>query len=60
MSSATLPVVEGDAALTEPQQAWRVRAALRAQDWKTVLAAIQALPPEDARDPSHMHFPTAT
>ncbi len=40
----------GDAPLTEPQVAWRARAALRAGDWKGVLAAIQSLPPEDARD----------
>jgi soluble lytic murein transglycosylase len=38
-----------DAPLTESQVAWRARAGLRAGDWKTVLSAIQALPPEEAR-----------
>ena len=39
-----------DAPLTETQVAWRARAAMRAHDWKAVLVAIQALPPEEARD----------
>jgi soluble lytic murein transglycosylase len=39
-----------DAALTDTQIAWRARAGLRAGDWKAVLAAIQALPPEEARE----------
>lgn len=34
----------GDAPLNELQQAWRVRAALRAQDWREVLASIDAMP----------------
>jgi soluble lytic murein transglycosylase len=38
------------APLTDAQVAWRARAGLRAGDWKEVLAAIQALPPEEARD----------
>ena len=36
--------------LTDSQVAWKARAAMRAGDWKQVLAAIQALPPEVARD----------
>jgi soluble lytic murein transglycosylase len=36
--------------LTDTQVAWKARAALRAGDWKEVLAAIQALSPEEARD----------
>jgi len=39
-----------DAPLTDQQVAWRARAAMRAGDWKAVLVAIQALPPEEARD----------
>ena len=39
-----------DATLTDAQLAWRARAALRAGDWKAVLAAIQALAPEEARE----------
>jgi soluble lytic murein transglycosylase len=38
------------APLTDTQVAWRVRAALRAGDWKETLAAIQALSPEEARE----------
>ena len=40
-----------DTPLTDTQVAWRARAALRAGDWKEVLAAIQALSPEEAREP---------
>ena len=36
--------------LTDSQVAWKARAAMRAGDWKMVLASIQALPPEVARD----------
>jgi soluble lytic murein transglycosylase len=39
-----------DIPLTETQVAWKARAAMRAADWPTVLAAIQALPPEEARE----------
>ncbi|MDQ3026740.1 MAG: lytic transglycosylase domain-containing protein [Pseudomonadota bacterium] len=38
------------AALNDTQIAWKARAGLRAGDWKAVLAAIQALSPEEARD----------
>lgn len=38
------------ATLSDTQVAWKARAALRAGDWKAVLAAVQALPPEVARD----------
>jgi len=40
----------GDTPLTDAQVAWKARAALRSGDWKTVLAAIQALSPEEARE----------
>jgi soluble lytic murein transglycosylase len=40
----------GDAPLTDVQVAWKARAALRAGDWKIVLASIQALSPEEARE----------
>ncbi len=45
-----------DSTLTDSQVAWRARAALRAGDWKEVLAAIQALPPEEARDPAWRYW----
>ena len=39
-----------DTPLTDAQGAWKARAALRAGDWKQVLAAIQGLSSEEARD----------
>jgi len=42
--------------LTESQAAWKARAALRARDWKEVLAAVQALPPEEAREPGWRYW----
>jgi soluble lytic murein transglycosylase len=36
----------GDAPLTEQQRAWRVRAALREQDWGEVRGGIEAMPPQ--------------
>ena len=41
---------QGDAPLTDAQVAWRARAALRAGEWKAVLAAILRLSPEEARE----------
>jgi soluble lytic murein transglycosylase len=40
----------GDTTLGDAQVAWKARAAMRAGDWKALLAAIQALPPEEARE----------
>ncbi len=37
--------------LSDSQIAWKARAALRAADWKAVLAAIDALSPAEAREP---------
>jgi soluble lytic murein transglycosylase len=42
--------------LTDAQVAWRARAALRAGDWKQVLAAIALLSPEVARDPAWRYW----
>jgi peptidoglycan lytic transglycosylase len=46
----------GDAALSDLQVAWRARAALRAGTWREVLAAIQQLPPEQAREASWRYW----
>ena len=46
----------GDTPLTDVQVAWRARAALRAGDWKMVLSAIQALSPEEAREPTWRYW----
>ena len=46
----------GDAALTDTQLMWKARAALRSGDWKAVLAAIQALSPEEAREPNWRYW----
>lgn len=45
-----------DAHLSDTQVAWKARAALRTGDWKVVLAAIQALSPEEARDPTWRYW----
>jgi soluble lytic murein transglycosylase len=45
-----------DSVLTDSQIAWWARAALRAGDWKEVIAAIQALPPEEAREPAWRYW----
>jgi soluble lytic murein transglycosylase len=45
-----------DTPLTEAQMTWRIRAALRGADWKAVLAGIQALPAEEAREPAWRYW----
>ena len=40
----------GAAPLTEQHLAWRTRAALRAQDWKEVLASVGRMPPQQQRE----------
>jgi soluble lytic murein transglycosylase len=42
--------------LTDSQATWRVRAALRAGEWKEVLKSIQALPAEEAREPAWRYW----
>jgi len=44
------------AGLTDAQIAWRARAAMRAGNWKEVLASIQALSPQEARDPTWRYW----
>lgn len=46
----------GHAPLTDAQAAWKARAALRARDWKQVLAAIDALAPEQGREPAWRYW----
>jgi soluble lytic murein transglycosylase len=46
----------GDTLLTDSQIAWRARAALRSANWKEVLSAIQALSPEEAREPGWRYW----
>ena len=45
-----------DTPLTDAQLAWKARAALRAGDWKAVLAAIQSFSPEEAREPAWRYW----
>ena len=45
-----------DTPLTDTQVAWKARAAMRAGDWKAVLAAIQALSPAEAREPTWRYW----
>ena len=45
-----------DAPLNEQQSAWRVRAALRAQDWPEVLASIDAMGGQQQRDTAWQYW----
>lgn len=42
--------------LNEMQSGWRVRAALRIQDWKAVQAAIEAMPQLEQREPAWRYW----
>jgi soluble lytic murein transglycosylase len=46
----------GNALLSEEQAAWKVRAALRLQDWNEVLAAIGAMTTTQASDPAWRYW----
>jgi soluble lytic murein transglycosylase len=46
----------GNTPLTDTQIAWRARAGLRVGDWKEVLASIQALSAEEAREPNWRYW----
>jgi soluble lytic murein transglycosylase len=46
----------GDTPLADAPAAWRARAALRAANWKEVLEAVQALSPEEAREPTWRYW----
>ena len=46
----------GDAPLSEEASQWKVRAALRAQDWGTVRAAIEAMPAALASQPAWVYW----
>jgi soluble lytic murein transglycosylase len=45
-----------DTPLSDAQVAWKARAAMRAGNWKVVLASIQALAPEEAREPTWRYW----
>jgi len=44
------------ATLNDEQQAWKVRAALRAADWATVRTTIELMPPRLAADPAWIYW----
>lgn len=46
----------GETPMSEEQAAWRVRAALRAGDWKTVKAAVEAMPAELRNQPDWTYW----
>lgn len=46
----------GNAPLNEQQAAWRVRAALRAQDWPEVLAGVNAMGAQQQREPAWQYW----
>jgi soluble lytic murein transglycosylase len=49
-------VLAGDTPLSDEQLAWKVRAALRAQDWPKVAQAIAAMPRDQAAQPTWMYW----
>lgn len=46
----------GEGPFTIEQLQWKVRAALRAGDWAAVRAAVNLMPPEEARDPAWRYW----
>jgi soluble lytic murein transglycosylase len=46
----------GEGPFTRPQLQWMARAALRAGDWAAVRAAVNRMPPEEARDPAWRYW----
>ncbi len=46
----------GEGPFTNAQLQWKVRAALRAGDWAAVRAAVNLMPPEEARDPAWRYW----
>jgi len=46
----------GETPMSEEQAGWRVRAALRAGDWKTVKAAVEAMPAELRNQPDWTYW----
>jgi soluble lytic murein transglycosylase len=46
----------GDAALSDDAAAWKVRAALRAQDWGSVRSTIEKMPPALAAQPAWVYW----
>ena len=46
----------GDAALSEDAAEWKVRAALRVQDWGAVRSTIEAMPPELAAQSAWVYW----
>lgn len=46
----------GDAPLSDEAAQWKVRAALRAQDWGTVRATIEKMPPALAEQPTWIYW----
>src|SRR5439155_24011358 len=46
----------GETPLSDAQVAWKARAAMRAGEWKQLLAAIQELSPEEAREPTWRYW----
>ena len=46
----------GNIEMTPLQRAWRVRAALRAQEWRGVRSAIEAMPPAEREQPDWIYW----
>lgn len=52
----SLYAAAGDIDTTPQQRAWRIRAALRTQDWRTARAAIEALPASERELPEWVYW----
>lgn len=54
--AGALYAAAGNIAMTPLQRAWRVRAALRAQDWRGVRSAIEAMPANEREQPDWIYW----
>ena len=54
--AGALYAAAGDIEMTAQQRAWRVRAALRARDWREVRNAIAALPADEREQPEWIYW----
>jgi soluble lytic murein transglycosylase len=54
--AGALYAAAGNIEMTPLQRAWRVRAALRAQDWHGVRSAIEAMPAQEREQPDWLYW----
>ena len=54
--AGALYAAAGNIEMTPLQRAWRVRAALRAQDWRGVRSAVEAMPAQEREQPDWLYW----